>query len=352
MDRLASGAGRAMLWAVDLAIYTDLRPAPGQPIRAHYEEVIAEVREAERLGYRTVWTSEQHGVDDGYLPAQLPVLAAFARETSRIRLGAGVILLPLAQPRRVVEEACVVDVLSNGRLDLGVAAGSYPHEFRAFGVDRARRGAILEAAMTFIRPGLRGDPLPDGLPVNVPPVQRPIPLIVGGMAIPAIDRAVRLGEGWFGYAYDDIEARLMEAWSNRVLPALDRHGRTPASFRVVVAVMLWASSDAEREWRDVVGPAFLYQQRQYAAWDAGTAPAEGYLSPGAPLDALRRRVLVGRPDEIAERLAALADQVPIHEVVFWSRLPGVPAEMARDHLATVAAEVAPRLRGIVTTTAP
>lgn len=331
---------------MDLAIYTDFRASPGRNHQRHYEEVITEVREADRLGFGTVWTSEQHGVDDGYLPAQLPVLAALARETTTIRLGSGVILLPLAQPRRVVEEACIVDVLSNGRLDLGVGAGSYPHEFRAFGVDRTRRGAILEDAIGFIRPGLRGEPLADGLPVNVPPVQRPIPLIVGGMAERAIDRAVRLGEGWFGYAYDDIESSLVACWDTRVRPALERHGRDPGTFRIVVAVTLWASDDADREWRDVVGPAFLYQQRQYAAWDAGTQRADGYLGAHTDLDALRRRVLVGRPGEIAERLAALAARVPIDEVVFWARLPGVPAEMAIAHLRTIAADVAPALRAI------
>ena len=104
---------------MDLSLYTDLRPAPGTPFPRHYEEVIDEIRLADALGFHQVWTTEQHGVDDGYLPAQLPALAAFARETSRIRLGTGVILLPLAHPRHVIEDACVVDVLSAGRLTLG-----------------------------------------------------------------------------------------------------------------------------------------------------------------------------------------------------------------------------------------
>src|SRR6476659_2459169 len=137
---------------MDLSLYTDLRPAPGAPFARHYEEVIDEIRLADRLGFHQVWTTEQHGVDDGYLPAQLPALAAFARETERIRLGTG-----------------VIHVLSGGRRTLGVAAGNYPDEFRAFGVARERRGRILEEGIRFLKPGLDGGTLPDGLPVNVPP---------------------------------------------------------------------------------------------------------------------------------------------------------------------------------------
>src|SRR6266508_3476959 len=327
---------------VDLSLYTDMRPAPGADLRRHYQEVLEEARLAERLGFHGVWTTEQHGVDDGYLPAQLPALAAFAMRTSRLRLGTGVILLPLAQPRRVVEEACVVDVLSGGRLTLGVGAGNYAHEFRAFGVPRERRGRILEESIRFVRPGLGGQPLPDGLPVNVQPVQRPIPLVVGGLAEPAVDRAARLAEGHFAYAFMDPAEELTRLWSQRLGPALERHGRAPSGFRVVAAVVLWVSDDFEPEWRQTVGPAFLYQQRRYRDWDAGLERAEGYLDrDGADLAALIPRMLVGPPTEIVERLAALRAAYPLDELVFWYRLPGVSHELAREHLERVAERVLP-----------
>jgi alkanesulfonate monooxygenase SsuD/methylene tetrahydromethanopterin reductase-like flavin-dependent oxidoreductase (luciferase family) len=327
---------------VDLSLYTDMRPAPGSDLRHHYQEVIEEVQLAERFGFHGVWTTEQHGVDDGYLPAQLPALAAFAMRTSRLRLGTGVILLPLAQPRRVVEEACVVDVLSGGRLTLGVGAGNYAHEFRAFGVPRERRGRILEESIRFVKPGLGGQPLPDGLPVNVQPVQRPIPLVVGGLAEPAVDRAARLAEGHFAYAFMDPAEELTRLWSRRLGPALERHGRGPSEFRVVAAVVLWVSDDFEREWRQTVGPAFLYQQRRYRDWDAGHERAEGYLDQdGADLGALIPRMLVGPPTEIVERLAALRATYPLDELVFWYRLPGVSHELAREHLERVAERVLP-----------
>jgi alkanesulfonate monooxygenase SsuD/methylene tetrahydromethanopterin reductase-like flavin-dependent oxidoreductase (luciferase family) len=194
---------------VDLSLYLDLRTRPGTlPTAADYDQSVQLVQAADRLGFRAVWTTEQHGVDDGYLPAQFPVLAAFARETERLRLGTGVILLPLTHPRRVLEEACVVDVISNGRLTLGLGAGNYPNEFRIFGVPMAERSRLMDEGVAFIRAGLSGGRLPDGSWVNVPPVQRPIPMVLGGLVRPAIDRAARLADGHFAYSFSNPETHL------------------------------------------------------------------------------------------------------------------------------------------------
>jgi alkanesulfonate monooxygenase SsuD/methylene tetrahydromethanopterin reductase-like flavin-dependent oxidoreductase (luciferase family) len=327
---------------VDFSIYTDLRASPGvPPTAADYEDGIDLVRVAERLGFHAVWTSEQHGVDDGYLPAQLPVLAAIARETTTIRLGTGVILLPLTHPRRIVEEACVVDVLSGGRLTLGLGAGNYPNEFRIFGVPMSRRARLMDDGVAFVRSGLAGGELPDGSSVNVPPVQQPVPLVLGGLVQAAVDRAARLADGHFAYSYFDPEAELARLYAERLIPALERERRR---LRLIFASVIWASEDAAREWRDVVGPAFLYQQRKYLEWEGETPTAGGYAF-SQDLDALRRRMLVGRPAEIAERLLALREGYPFDEVVLWVRLPGVPLAMAVDHLQRMSAEVLPALRG-------
>jgi alkanesulfonate monooxygenase SsuD/methylene tetrahydromethanopterin reductase-like flavin-dependent oxidoreductase (luciferase family) len=326
-----------------VSIYLDFRARPDTPPdAADLEDGIRLVQAADRLGFAHVWTTEQHGVDDGYLPAQLPMLAALARETTRIRLGAAVILLPLTHPRRVLEEACLVDVLSHGRLTLGLGAGNYPNEFRIFGADLSRRAQVMEEGVAFVKAGLSGGLLPDGAWVNVPPVQRPIPLVLGGLRRPAVDRAARYGDGHFAYSYLDPEQELPRAYRDLVRPALDRHGRDRADYRLTFASVIWASDDAERQWREVVGPAFGYQQRKYAEWEEDTPSAGGY-APAGDLDDLRRRMLIGRPAEITERLLGLREAYPFDEVVLWARLPGVPLDMALEHLEVIAAEVAPKL---------
>jgi alkanesulfonate monooxygenase SsuD/methylene tetrahydromethanopterin reductase-like flavin-dependent oxidoreductase (luciferase family) len=326
---------------VDFSLFLDLRAHQGVPMTsADFEETVRLVRAAERLGFHGVWTSEQHGVDDGYLPAQLPVLAAFARETTTLRLGTGVILLPLTHPRHVVEDACVVDVVSNGRLTLGLGAGNYPNEFRIFGVNTADRRRLMEDGVAFIKAGLSGGRLPDGSWVNIPPVQRPIPLVLGGLVGPAVDRAARLADGHFAYSFDNPAESLAVMYETKLRPALDRHARAPEAFRLLFASVLWQSDTPDTEWRDVIGPAFAYQQRKYAEWEEDAPSAGGYAF-SRDLEQSRREMFVGPADELAHRLLALQARYPFDEVVFWARLPGVPFPLAMEHLERLSSGLMP-----------
>jgi alkanesulfonate monooxygenase SsuD/methylene tetrahydromethanopterin reductase-like flavin-dependent oxidoreductase (luciferase family) len=131
--------------APTLGILHDFRRPPDNPggYGAYYAECVAEVEEADRLGLAAVWLSEHHLTTDGFLPSPLAMLAALAVRTRRIELGTNVLLLPLHHPLRVAEDAAVVDLLSGGRLVLGVGQGYAPHEFAAFGVDLRSRPARL-----------------------------------------------------------------------------------------------------------------------------------------------------------------------------------------------------------------
>jgi len=329
---------------MEVSIYLDFRSRQGEPPTAtDYDDGIRLARAAERAGLHGVWTTEQHGVDDGYLPAQFPMLAALARETTSLRLGAGVILLPLTHPRRVVEEACMVDVLSHGRLTLGLGSGNYPNEFRIFGVPMRHRGQLMEEGVRFIRDGLSGGHLRDGSPVNVPPVQRPIPLVLGGLAEVAVDRAVRLADGHFAYDFAHPETGLPRLYEDVIAPAMRRHSKQPGQFRLIFASVLWASERFQDDWHKIVGPAFVYQQRKYREWEADVPTAGGY-APVEDLDELMARLLVGAPGDISQRLISLRGRYPFHEVIFWARLPGVPLEMAIEHVEQVGAEIVPALR--------
>ena len=86
-----------------------------------YSSTLAFIREAERFGFDQVWLTEHHFTNDGYCPALMPVAAAIAAQTSRIRIGTKVLLMPFHDPLRLAEDAAVVDVISGGRLELGIA---------------------------------------------------------------------------------------------------------------------------------------------------------------------------------------------------------------------------------------
>ena len=106
-----------------------------------YREALEEVVLGEELGFDSVWMEEHHGIKNHYWPSPLMVLAGFAARTSRIRLGTDVVVLPFHHPVKVAEDAAMLDVISNGRLTLGVAIGYRPDEFALFGVVARRRAA-------------------------------------------------------------------------------------------------------------------------------------------------------------------------------------------------------------------
>jgi alkanesulfonate monooxygenase SsuD/methylene tetrahydromethanopterin reductase-like flavin-dependent oxidoreductase (luciferase family) len=343
---MASHANGGRTSMSSFSMVSDLRPAPGSPpTPAHYDRTVELVQTAERLGYDTVWTSQQHGVDDGYMPAPLILLSALARETSRIRLGTAIVLLTLSQPRRVAEEAALVDVLSDGRLTLGVGAGHHPHEFAAFGRRLEDRARLMEDGIPFLRQALSAATAPDGLPLAVPPVQRPLPLLAGGLARPAVERAARLADGHIAYSFFTPDEELPTLWQNLIAPALERHDRDPASFKLVVSTLAWPSDDWEAEWREHVGAAVRYQQLRYYQWAGyGEADLPELLRGDWDLGAVREQMLVGPRREVAERLAAIRAVYPFAEIMISPALPGVPFELAERCVRTFAAEVAPALR--------
>src|SRR3954452_8489231 len=89
--------------------------------------------EVERVGLDSVWVTEHHGFDDDYLPSPLTMPAAAAASTTRVRLGTGIVVAPPHPAAGLAEPAGVGDLLSGGRLDLGLGAGYRPTEFALYG---------------------------------------------------------------------------------------------------------------------------------------------------------------------------------------------------------------------------
>lgn len=131
--------------------------------RVVLRETLEVLTAAEQLGFDSVWIAQHHFAPKvGSLPSPLPFLAALAERTSRIRLGTAVVILPIEHPIRLAEDAAVVDILSGGRLELGVGSGTDPAVFGALGYDQTRRRELMRDGLGTLLTSLRGEPLPTG----------------------------------------------------------------------------------------------------------------------------------------------------------------------------------------------
>lgn len=297
--------------SIGLGLFTGQQPpsAAGPPYRDAVPLAVA----AEAAGFDAFWVSEHHGLPDGYLPSPLVLLAALATHTSRIALGTGVLLAPLAHPLHLAEDAAVVDRLSDGRLILGLGLGYAEHEYAAFGVDTARRGAVLSDLVAFLRRAWTGDafdwsgPAYTGHDLRVTPTPAGpagIPIWLGGYASAAQRRARDQADGHLiGRADDAILAELLPRWSE----PLDR------PFTVAVNALVLLTDD--RADAEAARRGYAYTQAAYEAMQAGGVAHAGLVRPDARRPVHPDRVdhylqASGDPDAVVAALSRLLDRLP------------------------------------------
>jgi putative FMN-dependent luciferase-like monooxygenase len=133
------------------------------PPAERYRLAAEQIVQAEKCGLDSAWIAQHHFHEhEGGLPAPFAFLGFVAAKTSRIRLGTGIVTLPLENAVRVAEDAAVLDLLCNGRFELGVGTGGNPTAFAAFGLDGSQRNDIFARNLDTVRTALAGQPLPGG----------------------------------------------------------------------------------------------------------------------------------------------------------------------------------------------
>jgi putative FMN-dependent luciferase-like monooxygenase len=133
------------------------------PAAERYRLVAAQIAHAEAFGFDSAWVAQHHFHEhEGGLPSPFVFLSYVASRTRRIRLGTGIVTLPLENAVRVAEDAVVLDLLSGGRLDVGVGTGGTPESFAAFGLDGNDRSALFARQLDAVRAAWAGQPLAGG----------------------------------------------------------------------------------------------------------------------------------------------------------------------------------------------
>ncbi|SNT29639.1 LLM class flavin-dependent oxidoreductase [Rhodococcoides kyotonense] len=291
---------------------------------------------AEAGGFETVWIGEHHAMEYVISPSPMPLLAYLAGQTSTIRLGAGTIIAPFWNPIRVAGECALLDVISNGRAEIGLARGAYQFEFDrlADGLPAADGGKHLRELVPAVRALWQGDYAHDGeiwsfpTSTSVPkPVQRPTPpMWVAARDPSSHDFAVANGCNVMVTPLMKGDEEV-EDLKNKFETAVDAHPEVDRpEIMVLRHTYVHPVSDPDG-WR----PAADGIQKYYRTFDAWfgnkTETVNGFKEPSPESkfaerpeftpDSLHKTAMIGTPEEIVERLKHY-EALGIDEFSYWT----------------------------------
>ena len=320
-----------------------LSPLQGQ---SSFDETLRECERAEAAGFDSVWLGEHHN-NPILHPAPLIGLAAIASRTNRIRLGTGVLLLPLYHPMMVAEEGAMVDMISGGRLILGVGAGYAPEEFAAFGASLKERGSRMDEAAELLRRLWTEEHVTHhgrffqitDATIAPRPVQRPRPAIwFGAWAEAAIRRAARLGDAWFV----GPSANLAEIGpSARIYrEACRQNGKGNGSVALFRYVFV---ADTTQAAMNAAGGAFIQAfERMYFRWPHPVVkrPPGELTIEGLAKD----RIIFGDAGTCVDEIHRFRQELSVEHLVCRFSVPGISRDACQRSLDLFTGQVMPAFR--------
>ena len=334
-----------MATAIKFGYLLSVRNPPGSHIdfSTLYSEMFRQAEFVDKAGFDSIWLTEHHFTDDGYLAAIMPTLAAIAARTTRVSIGTYVLLAPFYHPLRLAEDTATIDVISNGRLRLGIGLGYRGEEFAGFQISRKQRlGRTLET-IEILKRAWTGESFSfegkyfqfHGVRVLPRPISQPHPeLLWGGMAPTAIKRGAELDLS-FACNLGQREVTLYR-------DTLQQLGKDPAAYSIVNSRIVYVANTAEQAWADIE-PGALYQAALYAQWlSDATGGEQRWIQPVA--DKVRRTCVLGSPEEVKQRLSEIIGSNQMTEMIVTIQLPGLDPAKAMRSLERFATEVLPALR--------
>ncbi len=318
---------------MDFGLFVEFPYAGGLSDQEAFARSFALVDEAEKLGVDSVWLPEYHFSPVSVLSSPMTVAAAIASRTQRVRIGMGVICLPLGNPLRFAEDAATLDHISQGRLDFGVGRGTFPDHHDAFNSPYPEsRGRFEEYLEIILKAWTKGEFSFEGehynchtLSVTPKPFQKPHPPIsigvtsaetfpiVGRMGYPIIVNPSR------AFALRDLAPHMEEY--RRAWQEAGHDGKGSIGLRVPVYV----AETAEEAYNEPLESTSSSIQR-LGERVAGSASRQGttgnWREQAAQImsmdydDWLRDKVVYGTPESVVERLQQLSEELGLSKVIY------------------------------------
>lgn len=323
----------------------DFRNPPDwhEPDARLYAQTLEQIIYAEQLGYDSIWISEHHFLDDGYLPSLFVMAAAIAQRTSRVRIGTSVLLLPLHNALRVAEDGAVADILSGGRLDAGIGLGYREEEFAAFGILRRQRPSRMEEGLQVLIKAWSEERFSfhgryyqvDNLAVRPRPLQRPHPPIwMASSSAAASQRAARYRLPLTMRGGPPVYQAYAEA--------LRAEGEDPSRFPVLTRRSVYVTDDPEAAWQQIA-PYIVYQTDAYTSW--GNPGVNAATDPTLSVaERARQTWIIGNAAQVIAAIEELQRTLGLTELLSFGVPPGMPPGLMLPAIERFAREVMPHFR--------
>jgi alkanesulfonate monooxygenase SsuD/methylene tetrahydromethanopterin reductase-like flavin-dependent oxidoreductase (luciferase family) len=313
-----------------------------------YAETLDFISWTESVGFTGAWVPEHHGAEDGYVSAPLVVLSAIAARTKTIRLGSAIALAPLYHPVRFAEECALLDILCNGRLEMGLAVGYRRREAEAYGIDFSTRGRRTDEFLEIVKRLWTGEKFSyagkhftlKNASIVPAPESGSIPLYIGAFNDKAMERAAKYGDGYFGN----------EDACDLYLEKLRACGKDPADARIrIQGLFTVVARDPDRAMHEL-GPYFHHVNNAYGEWLNEDRDATGFADKAVlkpmSLEAFKGssilRILT--PSQAIDAFKRMCAKTPVEHFIMLAP-PGLPAAKFVEYAEVFAQEVIPAFAG-------
>lgn len=313
-----------------------------RPWHELYAETLDVIAWSETVGFDGAWVPEHHGADDGYQPAPQVVLAAIAARTSTLRLGSAIALAPLYHPVRFAEECAVLDILSNGRLEMGLAIGYRQREYDSFGLEFRKRGSRFDEFLQIVRALWQGETVNvegkhytvKNARITPPPPRGKVPLYIGGFAEKALERVARHGDGYFGN----------EEVCDLYMEKLREQGKEASQAAIRIQGLFLAVARDPQAAMEELAPYYHYVNNSYGQW-LGEDNAIGIDNPllkPMDLDTFKQSgiLTILTPDQAIDKFRAMRERMPVEHYMMM-KPAGLPADRFKEYARLFAEEVIP-----------
>jgi len=329
-----------------------------QPLSATYADRLRLLEVADAAGFYSFHLAEHHATPLCMAAAPSLFLAALTQRTRQLRLGPLVFLLPVYHPLRLIEEVCMLDQLSGGRLDIGVGRGISPIELRYMDVDPNESRDRFREELEILLLGLRSTRLNyqgrfhrlNNVPIEFSPVQKPHPPI--WYPTSAGDRVPWIGEQGFSTVLPDGGERLKvavdrywEAW-HRNHAGDDRQPRIGTIRTLFIA-------NSEREALDIARPNFRQHYNSLVKlWNEHNLPtATATFTPDLDQEIADDKAYIGTASQVRDQIAQLVDRTGIEYVVLRPLFGDMPIDRALYSFGMFVNEVMPAFQRAAVATA-